>query len=162
MSQSELQSLYTITEESCIDTAVRVAARAADTLPKYLAQCPVSEHTARAFEQVMRWRERPDARRALCIDAGCGTGTSSLRLAKMLEWCDVIGIDRSPVRLARNAFYRNGAGGVENAMLIRADLVDFWRLCYENGVSVERQYFLYPNPYPGRKNLKVGLQCDLM
>ena len=33
-------------------------------------------------------------------------------------------------------------------MLIRADLVDFWRLLAENGIRLARHYNLYPNPWP--------------
>ena len=35
-----------------------------------------------------------------------------------------------------------------NALLIRADLVDFWRLLADNGVRLTRHYNLYPNPWP--------------
>ena len=35
-----------------------------------------------------------------------------------------------------------------NAVLIRADLVDFWRLLADNGVRLARHYNLYPNPWP--------------
>jgi tRNA (guanine-N7-)-methyltransferase len=35
-----------------------------------------------------------------------------------------------------------------NATLIRADLVDFWRLLAGNGIRLARHYNLYPNPWP--------------
>ncbi|KAL7560436.1 hypothetical protein ACA910_016182 [Epithemia clementina (nom. ined.)] len=42
------------------------------------------------------------------------------------------------------------AGGVVvvSAWLIRADLVDFWRLLYQHQIPVHEHYLLYPNPYP--------------
>ena len=36
----------------------------------------------------------------------------------------------------------------KNALLIRADLVDFWRLLAESGIRLARHYNLYPNPWP--------------
>ena len=36
----------------------------------------------------------------------------------------------------------------ENGILIRADLVDFWRLLAEQGIRLARHYNLYPNPWP--------------
>ena len=35
-----------------------------------------------------------------------------------------------------------------NALFLRADLVDFWRLLGEAGVRLARHYVLYPNPWP--------------
>ena len=35
-----------------------------------------------------------------------------------------------------------------NALLVRADLVDFWRLLAESGIRLARHYVLYPNPWP--------------
>jgi len=31
---------------------------------------------------------------------------------------------------------------------VRADLVDYWRLCAEAGLRLARHYILYPNPWP--------------
>ncbi len=35
-----------------------------------------------------------------------------------------------------------------NALLVRADLVDFWRLLAEHDIRLARHYNLYPNPWP--------------
>ncbi len=43
----------------------------------------------------------------------------------------------------------------DNALLVRADLVDFWRLALEAGWAPERHYLLYPNPYPKSAHLKM-------
>lgn len=80
----------------------------------------------------------------------------------MLTNCDVIGIDRSEVRLNRTEAHRKFQGlpqGVENALLVRAELADFWRLCLENSFWPEYQFILYPNPYPLHKSFKV--RCDV-
>lgn len=76
----------------------------------------------------------------------------------MLPHCDVIGIDKSVSRLERTLAYRINGGvmkGVENALLLRADLVDFWRLCLAEKMFPEYHFVLYPNPYPRPKHFKV-------
>lgn len=81
-----------------------------------------------------------------------------MKLAKLLPHCDVIGIDKSASRLERTVAYRRHSGLVHalpNALLLRADLVDFWTLCLQNGVLLEHHFLLYPNPYPKPKHLKV-------
>jgi tRNA G46 methylase TrmB len=35
-----------------------------------------------------------------------------------------------------------------NLDLVRADLVDYWRLMREANIAVARHYLLYPNPWP--------------
>lgn len=41
-----------------------------------------------------------------------------------------------------------------NCLLVRADLVDFWRLAHENGWEPVRHYLLYPNPEPKPRHFK--------
>lgn len=92
------------------------------------------------------------------LDAGCGTGRSTVRLARMLPSYDVVGIDKSGARLDRTEAYRKFGGlpdGVNNALLVRAELADFWRLCYVNALWPEYQFILYPNPYPKQNSIKV-------
>ncbi|HAY27541.1 MAG TPA: SAM-dependent methyltransferase, partial [Candidatus Accumulibacter sp.] len=40
------------------------------------------------------------------------------------------------------------AGWPENLDLVRADLVDYWRLLHDAGGRLDRHYLLYPNPWP--------------
>jgi tRNA (guanine-N7-)-methyltransferase len=56
-----------------------------------------------------------------------------------------VGMDKSAHRLYRSAAH-TGTGG--NYLLVRADLVDFWRLTATAGWPVQKQYLLYPNPWP--------------
>mmetsp|Transcript_560 Transcript_560/g.1326 ORF Transcript_560/g.1326 Transcript_560/m.1326 type:complete len:234 (+) Transcript_560:217-918(+) len=42
----------------------------------------------------------------------------------------------------------------DNVLLVRAELSDFWRCCWEAGWKLDRHYLLYPNPYPLKKSLK--------
>lgn len=126
-----------------------------DELPRRVARAiehpwrkPVAEHTRQAFEHAHAWLQ---AQRApLILDAGCGVGLSTRRLA--LEYPDhaVIGVDRSADRLTREHGVPPG-----NALMVRADLVDFWRLALASGWQPQRHYLLYPNPYPKAAHLKM-------
>jgi tRNA (guanine-N7-)-methyltransferase len=84
---------------------------------------------------------------ALVLDAGCGTGQSTLLLARMLPDCLVIGVDKSEVRLARGGVTRPPQRD-GNAIRLRAELETFWRLALARGWRLQRHYLLYPNPWP--------------
>lgn len=154
----DLRELYTIDAEADIPCAIEMAKASTRSLKKYLQFSPVPAHTRVAFDTFLKWRRRPSARTQLCIDAGCGQGWSALRLAHELPDCDVVGVDKSAVRLHRNAAYRHGgvARETDNALLLRADLIPFWRLCWQHGIRPTYHYILYPNPYPKPSDLKVS------
>lgn len=87
------------------------------------------------------------AGRRLILDSGCGSGESTRRLAGLHPGHLVIGVDRSQKRL--------GAGGAtsvvfqrENYVLLRSELATFWRLLLDSGLTPERHFLLYPNPWP--------------
>lgn len=80
----------------------------------------------------------------LILDAGCGVGWSTLRLAAEFPDHFVMGVDQSSDRLARG----KPLPLPDNAVLIRADLVDFWRLLAERGARLARHCNFYPNPWP--------------
>lgn len=161
-SDAELRDLYTISLPPDPKQAKTVALKYVSTLSKYLETRPVPKHTQQAFKTVMRWRARNAKQAPLCIDAGCGSGRSTKHLAKLLPHCDVIGVDKSEARLAQTEAFRRFGGrpeGLENALLVRANLIDFWRLCLEHRVFPEYQFILYPNPYPSTKNMKVSIRA---
>ncbi|GHE22165.1 tRNA (guanine(46)-N(7))-methyltransferase TrmB [Halomonas urumqiensis] len=126
------------------DLARRVARAVEHPLRK-----PLAEHTREAFDHACQWRDaRPDM--PLVLDAGCGVGLSTRTLALQFADHAVIGIDRSADRLSREH------GKLpDNALLMRADLVDFWRLALAAGWQPARHYLLYPNPYPKAAHLKM-------
>nr|WP_297460797.1 methyltransferase domain-containing protein [uncultured Halomonas sp.] len=114
----------------------------------YPLRKPIAEHTRLAFAEAEAWlasRHMP-----LVLDAGCGVGLSTRHLARRHPDRAVIGIDRSADRLSRD----HGAVP-DNALLIRADLIDFWRLALAAGWQPLRHYLLYPNPYPKASQLKL-------
>lgn len=109
---------------------------------------PIAEHTRSAFAEADAWRSARD--QPLILDAGCGVGLSTRQLAEYFPGHVVIGVDRSADRLSRDH------GELpDNALLVRADLVDFWRLALASGWQPARHYLLYPNPYPKAAHLKM-------
>ena len=107
---------------------------------------PCAPYNVAAFAASMERREKRAPAAPLIVDAGCGVGESSIELARAFPDHYVIGIDQSADRLARQI-----AGKRElpaNVDLVRADLVDYWRLLHAAGVRPARQYLLYPNPWP--------------
>lgn len=41
-----------------------------------------------------------------------------------------------------------------NLFLVRADVIDFWRLALEHNWSIDKHYVLYPNPWPKKRQIK--------
>ena len=111
-------------------------------------QKPVTAYNQQAFALFLqRWRSAGEA--PLVLDAGCGVGLSTRHLATLHADCFVLGIDQSADRLARQTLWPQAPA--DNMLLLRADLVDFWRLLLAAQIPVQRHYLLYPNPWP-----KVG------
>ena len=82
------------------------------------------------------------------LDAGCGTGASTFVLARRHPSRIVLGIDKSAARLAVGQHEIDAGTAPGNAILLRCELVDFWQLAAAAGLRCERQYLLYPNPWP--------------
>ena len=102
---------------------------------------PPAPYSRAAFERfVAVW----DGRMPLLLDAGCGTGASTRRLALLHPQSLVVGVDQSAARLAQGERQETPA----NALLLRADVVDFWLLLAERRIALARHYLLYPNPWP--------------
>ncbi|MET0961712.1 MAG: SAM-dependent methyltransferase [Noviherbaspirillum sp.] len=111
---------------------------------------PVTDYNRAAFEaSIAVWGA--DGRKPLILDSGCGVGLSTLHLAQANPGHFVIGIDQSADRLARNIQWPGPLPG--NCLRLRADLVDYWRLLRDAGVSPAQHYLLYPNPWPKKQHL---------
>ena len=120
------------------------------TVEKHLSSTfkkPIADHTLKAFSELV---SSIDNSRSIILDSGCGTALSTRLLS--LEYPDswVIGIDRSFKRLSK--IHEDALP--DNARLVQADLIDFWRLALEAGWQLERHTLLYPNPYPKSVHLK--------
>ncbi|MFN0161420.1 MAG: tRNA (guanine(46)-N(7))-methyltransferase TrmB [Burkholderiales bacterium] len=101
---------------------------------------PVADTSRLAFDVLLA---RLSGTAACIVDAGCGTGASTAALARMHPDCIVAGIDKSAHRLARAP-----RDLPENALVLRADMVDIWLLLAAHRIKVAAQYLLYPNPWP--------------
>lgn len=109
-------------------------------------QSPISKHSQIAFEQCLLKIE--EMQLPLMLDSGCGVGESTQRLALKHPDHLVIGVDKSEIRLSKLKALP------ANALLIRADLYDFWRLCLQKGLKFTQHTVLYPNPWPKSEHLK--------
>ena len=145
-------SIYDIPERAVDEAAVQqLVERHVAQHATYLERRPIAKHTAAAFEKASEFARSRNA--PLIIDAGCGTGRSTLKLAARYPDRTIIGVDRSEARLSRSQKVP------ANALLLRAELGDFWRLLNDsNDLTVEETYLLYPNPYPKTKMLKQRFQ----
>lgn len=122
---------------------VRVVTKYAES--SYLK--PIADHTAQAFAALEM--QISEYHGALILDSGCGTGMSTKHLAGKFPNHFVIGIDKSAARLNKC-----GDSLAANALLMRAELVDVWRLMAIKGWQFERHYLFYPNPWPKEKHLR--------
>lgn len=105
---------------------------------------PILDYNRAAFTAALAARDAWQPEAPLILDAGCGVGWSTQRLAERYPDHFVIGVDQSVDRISRGRPLPMPI----NALLIRADLVDFWRLLAESGIQLARHYNLYPNPWP--------------
>lgn len=122
--------------------------RLAETVQRHLREpwrSPVHDYSRRAFAPLA---ESHDCARPVVLDSGCGTGESTVLLARKHPDSLVIGVDKSAARLDK------APGLPANARLLRADLADIWRLMDEAGWTLARHYLLYPNPWPKPGQLK--------
>ena len=125
---------------------------------------PVADHTREAFEMASDfvrsfYGSKATVRLDIVLDSGCGTGESTLHLARKFPNIPVIGIDKSSVRLSKAGNERQlevSAGAScdvpANAFWVRAELLDFWRLALDRVQAGEwnvlHHALYYPNPWP--------------
>lgn len=106
---------------------------------------PFMPYNVDAFDTSMNaWRRAGE--RPLILDSGCGVGLSTRHLATRFPDHFVIGVDQSADRLSRNTHWAGNPP--TNFTLVRADLVDYWRLMHAARVRPAYHYVLYPNPWP--------------
>ena len=108
---------------------------------------PIADHTQIAFETMLKTLD--PSWHSVIVDSGCGTGQSSLALARAHPNQLIIAIDKSEARL------RKFEGPVpRNLRLVHAELIDIWQLLQSHKFPIIRHYLFYPNPWPKAKHLK--------
>lgn len=111
---------------------------------------PVSDVNLTAFTRsIAAWKTL--GRPPLILDAGCGVGLSTRKLALTFPDSFVIGVDQSADRLGREIRWPGALP--ENFITVRADLVDYWRLLLAEYIFPQQHYLLYPNPWPKKSQL---------
>lgn len=108
---------------------------------KHEFQKPIADFNLHAFQQAEAQLTAHGG--PLILDSGCGVGDSTRHLAEHYPDHLVLGLDRSGHRLQRQR-----PDLPDNALLIRTDLVDFWRLAAAANWQPARHCLFYPNPYP--------------
>ncbi|MBR2059019.1 methyltransferase domain-containing protein [Fibrobacter sp.] len=118
---------------------------------------PIADHTRIAFAEAEKFvlnfyesacNEGGAVRGTykVILDSGCGTGESSLNIAIANPDVPVIGIDKSAARLTK------AGAAPRNAFLVRAELLDFWRLALGKVKAgqwhIPYHALYYPNPWP--------------
>lgn len=101
-------------------------------------------------------------KRELIIDAFCGVGESTYHLAKKFPNYIVLGFDKSLNRLETKSLFKDDLP--ENMLLIRSDIMDLYPMIYElvheEKLKIFKQFILYPNPWPKKKNLKRRIYAN--
>lgn len=118
---------------------------------------PIADHTRTAFVEAEKFvlnfyesagHEGGAVRGTykVILDSGCGTGESTLNIAIANPDVPVIGIDKSAARLSK------AGTAPQNMFLVRAELLDFWRLALEKVKAgmwhIPYHALYYPNPWP--------------
>ena len=114
-------------------------------------QRPFADHSLQAFEQAAD--KVASHAGPLILDSFCGVGESSRVIASQYPDALVIGIDKSRHRLDKHNDHYS-LEGLDNYLLLQADVEDFWRLAVNAGWSLSKHYLLYPNPWPKSAHLK--------
>ena len=108
---------------------------------------PMPQHTQQAFDFVCDWLGgwATDGSQPLILDACCGTGDSSVKIALRYPQAKVIGVDKSQARIEKP---QKDGQIPANCLLVRADIADFWRLATAAKWRLSKHFLLFPNPYP--------------
>ncbi len=120
---------------------------------------PVADHTKLAFEKAEHFASRFHA--PIVLDSGCGTGISTITLAKRLPENPVIGIDKSEIRLGKaESRFEHTHDIPPNVYFVRAELLDFWRLALLESWDIRFHALFYPNPWPKQSELRYRFHAS--
>lgn len=113
-------------------------------------KAPIAQHNQQAFTQLAHFI---DPSRPMILDSGCGNGMSSHILAQQNPHHQIIAIDKSLHRLSHQHPLKNGICQIDTIFFVRANLIDFWRLCVAAQWHFQQHCIFYPNPWPKPKHL---------
>ena len=169
---AELAEKYTINRTEIHHKLIEITSKHILNFENYKNSNIYAQHTINSFKEAIDFVDEfysfNQTRRTVILDSGCGVGFSTLQLARQFPQYPIIGIDRSIHRLEKNKAYPtsqrsditdknsniNSGSDLDNVLLIRAELSDFWMLAAEqSNWIVHSHYILYPNPYPKNKHI---------
>jgi tRNA G46 methylase TrmB len=173
---AEDASLYEISVDEVHGKLEDTVIRHLHTLDRFDEHNTIAAHTKEAFAEALSFVDKAYSKeeksnKFVILDSGCGKGLSTFRLAQMHPGIPVIGVDRSFNRLSKNGMFNSGDNKNNssstsrenanrdryrppNALLVRAELADFWSLVLkESDWLMHSHYLLYPNPYPKARHL---------
>ena len=114
---------------------------------------PIQDHTQQAFNEMQKWLG--DYNGPIIFDSCCGVGLSTQQLALNYSDAKIIGIDKSDIRVGKHSHHAQDADNkADNYLILRADVIDFWRLAVQAGITLSRHFLLYPNPYPKKTQVQ--------
>ena len=119
---------------------------------KHLAHAyrkPIADYNQRAFNSARDYWNKL-GQPSVILDSACGTAESTRFLSVQYKHSLIIGLDQSAKRLANS----ENKNLTDNAILLRCDCTDFWRLAQQAKWVFEKHYLLYPNPYPKPPHLQ--------
>lgn len=88
----------------------------------------------------------------IILDSGCGTGESTLNLARLFPESFVIGVDKSTLRISKG-LSKLKKEPLPNCMLAQASITHLWLFFEEQEIKLQHNFLLYPNPWPKKKHL---------
>lgn len=146
-----------MTSRSVSSNQQGVHPRLHDTVRKHLQtrfRRPLPDYSRRVFDE--HFQRIDNHRGPLLFDSYCGVGESTAAIAGEHPDALVVGLDQSAQRLGRHdEHYRRP--GVDNYLLVRANVDDFWRQALEAGWHLARHTLFYPNPWP--KSAQLQRRC---
>ena len=113
---------------------------------------PIADHTREAFDAAANFVSHFQT--PIILDSGCGTGLSTLALAKKFPENPILGIDKSEIRLSKATARGEEIQIPENVFYVRAELIDFWRLAKSADWNIQFHALFYPNPWPKKSEVR--------
>lgn len=111
---------------------------------KYL----IKTNKSRELESLMLFLNKIYTQLPIVLDSGCGTGDSSIALARMFPDRFILGFDKSSHRLSKTK-----QNLPPNLLITQQKCEDVWNQIAENKISCDT-YLLYQNPWPKKKHIK--------
>lgn len=116
---------------------------------------PIAQQAITNMTNLIRLQQQEP--RKIILDCGIGKGLSLHYLASNYPDHRIIGIDKSRYRLA---YYNKNC--CERTLVFQGQLEDYFVLCHQNHIKIEKMFIFYPNPYPKMSSINQRLYGSSM